>query len=157
MKRLLILVMCLLPVYAMAGEAQDLAKDPVLEKRMIGLAERLRCLVCQNESLASSHSELAEDLRREVREQMSKGMNDEEIIDYLVARYGDFVLYDPRVKSNTLLLWFGPFVLLGGGGVMLVYQLRKRKRTLAEKETELTPEAAQRAAQLLNEQKDPQA
>ena len=157
MKYLLILGMCLLPVFAVAGEARDMAEDPVLEKRMIGLAEKLRCLVCQNESLASSHSELAEDLRREVREQMAKGMNDDEIIDYLVARYGDFVLYDPRIKGSTLLLWFGPFLLLGGGGAMLIYQLRKRKRKLAETETELTPEAAQRAAQLLNEQKDTQA
>jgi len=157
MKRLMILLMCLLPVCAVAGEARDMAEDPVLEKRMIGLAEKLRCLVCQNESLASSHSELAEDLRREVREQMSKGMNDDEIIDYLVARYGDFVLYDPRIKSSTLLLWFGPFLLLGGGGAMLFYQLRKRKRTIAETEIELTPEAAQRASQLLNEQKDTQA
>ena len=154
MKRLLILLMCLFPVYVLAGVAQDRAEDPVLEKRMIVLAEKLRCLVCQNESLASSHSELAEDLRREVREQMAKGMNDEEIIDYLVERYGDFVLYDPRIKGSTLLLWFGPFLLLAGGGAMLVYQLRKRRRTLAQTDTELTPEAAQRAAQLLNEQKD---
>lgn len=157
MRSILILLMCLLSMCAVAGEAQDMAKDPVLEKRMIGLAERLRCLVCQNESLASSHSELAEDLRREVREQMNKGMDDEEIIDYLVSRYGDFVLYDPRVKSTTLLLWFGPFLLMAGGGALLVYQLRKRKRTLAATETELTPEAAQRAAQLLNEPKDNQA
>lgn len=157
MKLILVLLMCLLPMWAVAGEAQDLAKDPVLEKRMIGLAERLRCLVCQNESLASSHSELAEDLRREVREQMNKGMSDEEIIDYLVARYGDFVLFDPKVKSTTILLWFGPFALMTGGGVLLVYQLRKRKRTLAATETELTPEAAERAAQLLNEPKDNQA
>jgi len=149
--------MCVFPMLASAGEAQDLAEDPVLEKRMIGLAEKLRCLVCQNESLASSRSELAEDLRREVREQMTKGMNDDEIIDYLVGRYGDFVLYDPRVKGSTLLLWFGPFVLLAGGGAMLVYQLRKRKSKLVEDETELTPEAAQRAAKLLNEQKDTQA
>lgn len=157
MKHLLILLMCLLPTYAMAGEAQDLAEDPALEKRMIGLAEKLRCLVCQNESLASSHSELAEDLRREVREQMAKGMSDEEIIDYLVARYGDFVLYQPRVKASTLLLWFGPFLLLGGGAAMLIFQLRKRKLRLEQSETELTPEAAQRAAQLLNEQKDTRA
>lgn len=157
MKHLLILLMCLLPAYAMAGEAQDLAEDPVLEKRMIGLAEKLRCLVCQNESLASSHSELAEDLRREVREQMAKGMNDDEIIDYLVARYGDFVLYEPRVKASTLLLWFGPFLLLGGGAAMLIFQLRKRKIRLEENESELTPEAADRAAQLLNEQKDTRA
>ena len=84
-------------------------------------------------------------------------MNDEEIIDYLVSRYGDFVLYDPRIKSSTLLLWFGPFLLLAGGAVMLVYQLRKRKNRLDETETDLTPEAAQRAAQLLNEQKDTKA
>lgn len=157
MRHLLILLICLLPAYAMAGEAQDLAEDPVLEKRMIGLAEKLRCLVCQNESLASSHSELAEDLRREVREQMAKGMSDEEIIDYLVARYGDFVLYEPRVKASTLLLWFGPFLLLGGGAAMLIFQLRRRKLRLEQSETELTPEAAQRAAQLLNEQKDTRA
>ena len=157
MKHFLIILMCVFPMLAFAGEAQDLAEDPVLEKRMIGLAEKLRCLVCQNESLASSRSELAEDLRREVREQMTKGMNDDEIIDYLVGRYGDFVLYDPRVKGSTLLLWFGPFVLLAGGGAMLVYQLRKRKSKLVEDETELTPEAAQRAAKLLNELKDTQA
>lgn len=157
MKRILIVCMCLIPMMAIGGVAQDMAEDPVLEKRMIVLAEKLRCLVCQNESLASSHSDLAEDLRREVREQMNKGMSDDEIIDYLVERYGDFVLYDPRVKSTTLILWFGPFLLLGGGGLMLFLQLRKRKRTLMEAETELTPEAAQRAADLLNEQKDTQA
>lgn len=153
----MILLMFLIPAYALAGEAKDLAEDPVLEKRMIGLADKLRCLVCQNESLASSRSDLAEDLRREVREQMEKGMSDDEIIDYLVARYGDFVLYDPRIKSSTLLLWFGPFLLLAGGGVMLVYQLRKRKSRLDETEAVLSPEAAKRAAQLLNEQKDTKA
>ena len=116
MKRLLVLLMCLMPVLAYAGEAKDMAADPVLEKRMIGLAEKLRCLVCQNESLASSHAELAEDLRREVREQMSKGKGDQEIIDYLVSKYGDFVLYEPPMKSYTLLLWFGPFGLLLVGG-----------------------------------------
>src|SRR3989339_1963176 len=115
MKKLLILMFCLLPAFALAGEAQDMAADPVLEKRMIGLAEKLRCLVCQNESLASSHAELAEDLRREVREQMQKGMTDQEIIDYLVSRYGDFVLYDPPVKASTLVLWYGPFALLLAG------------------------------------------
>ena len=156
MKRLLMVCLCLIPMMAIAGVARDRAEDPILEKRMIVLAEKLRCLVCQNESLASSHSDLAEDLRREVREQMNKGMSDDEIIDYLVERYGDFVLYDPRVKSTTLLLWFGPFLLLGGGGVMLFYQLRKRKRMLIESEIELTPEAVQRASELLNERKDRQ-
>ncbi len=150
MRKLLILLFCLLPAFSYAGEAKDLAADPVLEKRMIGLAEKLRCLVCQNESLASSHAELAEDLRREVREQMRMGKSDQEIIDYLVARYGDFVLYQPPVKSYTVLLWFGPFALLLIGAGVLVYQLRKRRKTVPE--TELTPEAQQRAAALLNEE-----
>jgi cytochrome c-type biogenesis protein CcmH len=152
MKRLLVLMLCLMPLFGYAGEAKDLAADPVLEKRMIGLAEKLRCLVCQNESLASSHAELAEDLRREVREQMSKGKSDQEIIDYLVSKYGDFVLYEPPMKSYTLLLWFGPFALLLAGGGVLVFQLRKRRQTVAE--VTLSPEAQQRAAALLNNDKD---
>lgn len=153
MKRwVLVGLLCLMPLFAWAGEAKDLAEDPVLEKRMIGLAEKLRCLVCQNESLASSHAELAEDLRREVREQMQKGLSDQEIIDYLVSRYGDFVLYDPPVKSYTYLLWFGPFALLLLGGGVLVYQLRKRRQLIAE--PELSPEAQQRAAALLNDRED---
>jgi cytochrome c-type biogenesis protein CcmH len=150
MKKILILLFCLLPTFSFAGEAKDMAADPVLEKRMIGLAENLRCLVCQNESLASSHAELAEDLRREVREQMAKGKNDQEIMDYLVARYGDFVLYNPPVKSYTVLLWFGPFALLLIGAGVLVFQLRKRRQTVQE--SVLTPEAQQRAASLLNEE-----
>ncbi|MFM2396919.1 MAG: hypothetical protein RLZZ144_169 [Pseudomonadota bacterium] len=148
MKQLFILLFCLVPVFAQAGEAQDLAKDPVLEKRMIVLAEKLRCLVCQNESLASSHAELAEDLRREVREQMSKGNSDQQILDYLVSKYGDFVLYEPPVKSYTFLLWFGPFILLVLAVGGLLYQLRKRRT--AQSEPALTPEAQQRASDLLN-------
>lgn len=155
MMRILMLLLCLMPLFAHAGEAKDLAEDPVLEKRMIGLAEKLRCLVCQNESLASSHAELAEDLRREVREQMRQNKTDQEIIDYLVARYGDFVLYDPPMKPYTLLLWFGPFALLLGGAGLLIYQLRKRRKTVPE--ATLTAEDQQRAAALLNEDKDNQA
>lgn len=155
MRRLLVLLLCLMPLFAYAGEAKDMAADPVLEKRMIGLAEKLRCLVCQNESLASSHAELAEDLRREVREQMSKGHSDQEIIDYLVSKYGDFVLYEPPVKSYTLLLWFGPFVLLLVAGGMLYLQLRKRRQSVPE--VTLSAEAQQRVAALLNNEKDNQA
>lgn len=154
MKNLLILLFCLLPGISYAGEAKDMAEDPVLEKRMIGLAQNLRCLVCQNESLASSHSGLAEDLRREVREQMKKGMTDQEIIDYMVARYGDFVLFDPPMKRYTLLLWYGPFALLLAGLAGLVFQLRKRKNTVPE--GHLSAEEAQRAAALLNPPKDSQ-
>ena len=152
MKWLAIVILGLMPIFAHAGEAKDLAADPVLEKRMIGLAEKLRCLVCQNESLASSHAELAEDLRREVREQMAKGKNDQEIIDYLVARYGDFVLYEPPMKSYTLLLWFGPFALLLVGVGVLLYQLRKRRQTVPE--IQLSDEAQKRAAALLNDDKE---
>lgn len=154
MKHLLILLFCLLPTFSYAGEAKDLAEDPVLEKRMIGLAEKLRCLVCQNESLASSRSELANDLRREVREQMQKGMSDQEIIDFLVSKYGDFVLFDPPMKRYTLLLWYGPFALLLIGLVGLIIQLRKRKNQISE--ASLSTEDAQRAAAMLNTPKDSQ-
>ena len=152
MKYLLIVLLFLLPTFSYAGEAKDLAEDPVLEKRMVALAQNLRCLVCQNESLASSRSGLAEDLRREVREQMKKGLTDQEIIDYLVSRYGDFVLFDPPVKSYTLLLWYGPFALLLLGLIGLVFQLRKRKNSAPE--NQLSAEEAQRAAALLNPTKD---
>lgn len=155
MKYLLILLLSCLPALSFAEEAKDLAADPVLEARMIGLAEKLRCLVCQNESLASSHAELAEDLRREVREQMKKGLSDDEIKAYLVARYGDFVLFDPPMKRYTLLLWFGPFALLLAGVSGLLWQLRKRKNQISE--TTLSTEDAQRADDLLNSSKEPQA
>lgn len=154
MKYLLILLICLLPAYSYAGEAKDLADDPVLEQRMVKLAENLRCLVCQNESLASSRSDLAKDLRQEVREKMKQGMSDQEIIDFLVSKYGDFVLFDPPMKSYTILLWYGPFALLLIGLVGLVIQLRKRKNAVPE--TQLSAEQAQRAAALLNSPKDAQ-
>jgi cytochrome c-type biogenesis protein CcmH len=154
MKRLLMVLLCFLPVLSYAGEAKDLADDPVVEKRMVKLAENLRCLVCQNESLASSRSDLAKDLRQEVREQIKKGMSDQEIIDYLVARYGDFVLFDPPMKRYTILLWYGPFALLLIGVVVLIAQLRKRNTKVAE--PALSPEDAKRAATLLNTPKDSQ-
>lgn len=153
--RTLLLLFSILPLYSYAGEARDMAKDPIIEKRMVDLAENLRCLVCQNESLASSHAELAEDLRREVRELIQKGMSDQEIKDYLVARYGDFVLYEPPVKGFTLLLWFGPFVLMSLGMGVLVVQLRKRRKTVAE--MALTPEDRARVEALLKDEEDKQA
>ena len=149
-KLLIAALLGLLPIASWAGEAKDLAEDPVVEKRMVALASNLRCLVCQNESLASSHAELAEDLRREVREQIRAGKSDKEITDYLVSRYGDFVLYDPPVKSYTVLLWFGPFALLLCGAGVLFYQLRRRRKTVPE--TNLSAEAHQRAAALLEDE-----
>ena len=154
MKYLLILLISLLPAISHAGEAKDMAEDPVLEQRMVHLAQNLRCLVCQNESLASSRADLAKDLRQEVREKMKQGMTDQQIIDFLVSKYGDFVLFDPPMKTDTILLWYGPFALLLIGLVRLAYQLRKRKNAVPE--VRLSAEEAQRAADLLNEPKDPQ-
>lgn len=112
---------------ALANEAQPVGDDPQIEARMTALAEDLRCLVCQNESLAGSHAELAEDLRREIRGLMHEGKNDTEVVDYLVARYGDFVLYRPPVKPLTWVLWFGPGAFLLIGAVVWWNVLRKRR------------------------------
>lgn len=117
-------------------EAPDMAQDPQLEARMVQLAQELRCLVCQNESLASSHAELADDLRQEVREQLRQGKTDQEIKDYLVARYGDFVLYRPEVKPLTWALWFGPFALVLLALVLLGRYIAQRRRLYAQLEQE---------------------
>ena len=102
------------------------------EQRIRQLEEKLRCLVCQNQTLADSSAELAGDLRRQVREQVKAGRSDEQIVDYLVQRYGDFVLYDPPFKAATLLLWIGPFVLLAAAALVLVTILRRRRRAAEE-------------------------
>ncbi len=109
-------------------------KDPALDARLKKLEEELRCLVCQNQSLADSNAPLAEDLRREVRGLAAQGKNDEEIKQFLVQRYGDFVLYNPPVKGITWLLWFGPFVLLLGGGAIWFAVLRRRGRNVGADE-----------------------
>jgi cytochrome c-type biogenesis protein CcmH len=98
------------------------------ENRIRNLEEKLRCLVCQNQTLADSNAELAADLRKQVRDQIAAGKSDAQIIDYLVQRYGDFVLYDPPFKTTTLLLWLGPFVLLAAAGLVLIATLRRRRR-----------------------------
>lgn len=146
-KLLLAALLLLIPAVSFADEAKDLAKNPVIEKRMIALTSKLRCLVCQNESLAASQAGLAKDLREEVREQMIAGKTDKQITDYMVARYGDFVLYDPPFRTYTLFLWGGPFLFMLGGAVFLVYQLRKRRKSVAA--PELDEEAQRRAAALL--------
>lgn len=111
---------------AVAGVAKPLAEDPVIEARLKAMSHELRCLVCQNQTLSDSNAPLAEDLRREIRSQMREGKTDQQVIDYLVARYGDFVRYRPPVNSYTLLLWFGPFFLLLIGGFMLYRMLKKQ-------------------------------
>jgi cytochrome c-type biogenesis protein CcmH len=105
-------------------------KDPALDARLKKLEEELRCLVCQNQSLADSNAPLAEDLRREVHALAAQGKNDDEIKQFLVQRYGDFVLYRPPVKATTWLLWAGPFLLLLGGGAVWLVVLRRRGRNV---------------------------
>jgi cytochrome c-type biogenesis protein CcmH len=113
---------------AHAGEAAPLAEDPVVEQRLLVIAEDLRCLVCQNESLAASRADLAIDLRREIRNLIRAGKSDQEVMGFLVDRYGDFVLYRPPLKPSTWLLWFGPFLLLLVGLVVLVRFVRRGQR-----------------------------
>jgi len=108
------------------ASAAQIAEDPQLEARLKALSAELRCLVCQNTTLADSDAALAEDLRNEIRTLMREGKSDEEITAYLVERYGDFVRYRPPVNANTALLWFGPFIMLLIGGITLVIILRKR-------------------------------
>ena len=121
--------------------AQDLftwpADDPALEQRVMQLSTELRCLVCQNETLADSRADLAIDLRNQIREQMQAGKSDEEIKVWLTQRYGDFVLYRPPVKSSTWLLWFGPFALMIlAAAALLIYLRRRRVQTEAAHLTE---------------------
>lgn len=120
-----LLFSCLAPLQA--KEAALLAEDPVLEKRLIHISEELRCMVCQNESLASSRAELANDLREEVRKLIREDKSDSQIKEYLVTRYGDFVLYKPEVKPLTWVLWFGPFLLLVLAIMGMAYYLRQRQ------------------------------
>ena len=126
---LLLLLVTALPVVATVDDARPLAENPQAEARLKRLAVELRCLVCQNQTLADSNAPLAEDLRREVREMIAKNMSDQEIIDFLVARYGDFVLYRPPLKATTVLLWVGPFVFLAAGATALILTVKRRART----------------------------
>jgi cytochrome c-type biogenesis protein CcmH len=116
-----------------AAEAPTVAADPALEAKAMAIAAELRCLVCQNQTIADSHADLAVDLRNQVRDMVKRGDSQEKIIDYMTARYGDFVLYRPPVKSTTALLWFGPAVLLVGGLAVFVMVLRRRARLGAER------------------------
>lgn len=134
-----------------AKEASPLAEDPVVEQRLIAISEELRCLVCQNESLAGSRADLAMDLRRELRTLIKQGKTDAEIREFMVSRYGDFVLYRPPVKPITWLLWAGPFGLMAAGLVALFVYLRRRNAEVATTTAGLTDEESKRAEALLQE------
>src|SRR6059058_4209215 len=148
MKQIIVLIfisICFAAV-SIAKDAQP-NEDPQIEQRMKNLTEQLRCLVCQNETLADSRADLAEDLRKQIREQMKAGKSDKEIIAYLTDRYGDFVLYKPPVKATTYLLWFGPFVLLFAGTGVLYRYLKRRRELIDEKP--LTVDERKRAEEIL--------
>ena len=136
---------------AQAKEAAPLAADVAVEKRMVEISEELRCLVCQNESLAGSHAELAEDLRREIRTMIKQDKSNDEIMEFMVSRYGDFVRYRPPLKGTTLLLWFGPFVLLAGAIIGLVIYLRRRRGRIEHDAETLSAEDRLRAEALLKQ------
>ena len=131
---------------AMGKDAVPTELDRVQQRRAVELSEHLRCLVCQNQTIADSNAELAQDLRRQVREQVAQGRTDAEIIAFMVQRYGDFVLYNPPLKPATLMLWFGPGVLLLVGLAVLVRNVRNRKRDAVP---ELGEEEHARASALL--------
>jgi cytochrome c-type biogenesis protein CcmH len=121
------------PAALPARDAPPAADDPATEARMTRIAAELRCLVCQNQTIADSNAPLAQDLRQQVREMIRRGDTDSQIVDYMTARYGDFVLYRPPLKGSTALLWFGPAALLVGGVIVLIVVLRRRNRLAADR------------------------
>jgi cytochrome c-type biogenesis protein CcmH len=142
---LLLAARVLLPLTVAAATAVPTEMDPVAAKRAVDLAEKLRCLVCQNQSIAESNAELAGDLRRQIREQIAAGRTDDQIVQFMVDRYGDFVLYQPPLRATTVLLWAGPALLLVAGFFVLIRNVRRRTAT----ESTLTAEEHEQAARLL--------
>ena len=140
-------MLCCLGV-SFGKEAVPLAEDPAIEQRMIDISEEMRCLVCQNESLSGSRSELAQDLRNELRQLLKDGKTDAEIKEFMVTRYGDFVLYRPPVKTSTWLLWGGPFLLLVLAMLFLLRHVGRDGRD-EDADADLTEEEKQRAQRLL--------
>lgn len=145
-----IVIACTINI-ASAKDAVPLADDPVTEQRLIAISEEMRCLVCQNESLAGSRSDLANDLRKEIRILIGEGKTDKQIREFMVERYGDFVLYRPPVKPITWLLWIGPFVILLAGIIGLLVYLRRRNQSVPS--TTLSAEDNRRIDALLRDAK----
>lgn len=136
------------------SRATPLAADPALEARVLKIAEELRCLVCQNETIAASQADLAKDLRQQIREQLTQGRTQPQILEFMSQRYGEFVLYRPPLKFSTVLLWVGPFALLLLGVFVLVVHVRRRDHQAGS--VPLTSAEIQRAQRLLDEAGGPQ-
>ena len=147
----LLLSLCILPAQASSTYEAAVATDPVAEKRLQALSRELRCLVCQNETIADSNAELAVDLRREIRGMIQEGRSDNELLEFMVTRYGDFVLYRPPVKAITLLLWGGPIALLLIAVLSLRSYLKRRSILVAKTDKPLSAEETRRAEALLKE------
>ena len=137
-----------------AREAAPTALDPVAHKRVVEVSEQLRCLVCQNQSIADSNAELAVDLRNQVIEQVKAGKTNQEIVDYMVERYGDFVLYKPPFKLSTAILWLGPVCLFLVGIIAFYINLRRRKRLVNEATKPLSAQEKALADELLRGSKE---
>jgi cytochrome c-type biogenesis protein CcmH len=152
MSRSLFIALLLFVFIAVVANAQPVTDEAVVEQRLAKLSHELRCLQCRNQTLAESPAGLAEDLRREIRVQIRAGKSDQEIIAYLTQRYGDFILYRPRVTASTYLLWFGPFVVLLAGMVLLFIYIKKRRDSITEQP--MTDDDRRRAEELLTSRKE---
>ncbi|MXS83381.1 cytochrome c-type biogenesis protein CcmH [Nitrosomonas oligotropha] len=148
---LVFVLFLLAPLTGWSKEAVPVAENPEIEKRMLLLTENLRCLVCQNETIADSRADFSNDIRREIREQIKANKTDQEIVQFLVDRYGDFVLYDPPIKPTTFLLWFGPVILFVVGLGSLIVYLRRRRIQIED--VSLSQAQLEEAEALLNEDK----
>ena len=159
MKRLLLVLFLLLPLPAHAVMPDEILADPALEQRARQISVNLRCLVCQNQSIDDSDAPLARDLRLLVRERIASGDSDAQVIDFLVARYGEFVLLKPRFNARTLLLWLLPPLALAGGGLALWVNMRRRSAASAPEDDsliKLTADEEARLERLLDAENSPQ-
>ena len=147
MTRSLFIALLFVTSFAIVANAQAVTDEAVVEQRLAKLSHELRCLQCRNQTLAESPAGLAEDLRREIRVQIRAGKSDQEIIAFLTQRYGDFILYKPRVTATTYLLWFGPFLLLLAGMFILFRYIRQRRDSITEQP--MTDDDHRRAEELL--------
>ena len=145
----LVLLLSSLVLLAHAKEAEPASSNPELEARVLAIGAELRCLVCQNETIAASHADLAVDLRQQIRLKLQAGQSKEQIVDFMVARYGEFVLYRPRLEARTVLLWLGPFALLVVALLTLVVNVRRRRRSALA--SDWSDAQAQRARVLLDD------
>lgn len=147
----LVLLLPALGLLAQAKDALPASSDPELEARVLAIGAELRCLVCQNETIAASHADLAVDLRQQIRLKLQQGQSKQQIVDFMVARYGEFVLYRPRLEARTVLLWLGPFALLVIALLVLVSNVRRRRRSALASASDWSEAQAQRARILLDD------